>query len=274
MNYLTGGSATILIALLLYFFLPFHHHDEKVDLFADGSLVTTLSLTDLSTHPASQIIQVKLAHEKFADIPFRAVPALDLLSSLFGARLSSQDALAFICSDGYRYVAHQAQLRQDQAYLAYARADQGHFYFRNFIADPKGGKTQEAGPLFLVWQSKNSETLAHTSTASWPFQIVKIEVVPPTKDLAAIPVPRPDAALELRQGYEVYRQRCMSCHGSSEEIAPSIFIMAKTVQKQGKHWLGEWTKNPQALKPGAKMPALALESKHLEEVYQYLQFIP
>jgi cytochrome c oxidase subunit II len=94
---------------------------------------------------------------------------------------------------------------------------------------------------------------------------------------------RPPATALARQGERTFvSSQCASCHtirGTSARgtvgpdlthVASRTTLAADTIPN-GAYWLRRWIRNPQAIKPGNKMPDLGIRGHSLDEVVAYLK---
>ena len=94
---------------------------------------------------------------------------------------------------------------------------------------------------------------------------------------------RPPVTAAQRAGYRDFmNDQCASCHtiaGTPAQgtIGPDLTHLATRVGLAGEeipntpHWLRAWIRNPQAIKPGARMPDLGLDRTQLTDVVSYLE---
>lgn len=72
-------------------------------------------------------------------------------------------------------------------------------------------------------------------------------------------------------GEALFQARCVACHGQGgrgSSVAPDI---SKVGSSREATWLSRWLKNPEAVKPGAKMPPLGLSDQEIQALVAYLQ---
>jgi cytochrome c oxidase subunit II len=95
--------------------------------------------------------------------------------------------------------------------------------------------------------------------------------------------PATDAGAEQRRGLDVFMQSpCVTCHTirgtqAGARVGPDLthvasrsYIAAGTLQNTHDN-LRNWVRNPQTVKPGNQMPAMALSDEELDAVVAYLQ---
>jgi cytochrome c2 len=81
-------------------------------------------------------------------------------------------------------------------------------------------------------------------------------------------------AMEVKKGNEVFSQSgCLKCHKIGDEggtIGPDL---SKIGQKMTIAQLTAWIKNPQAVKPDAKMPAQNIADEDMKNLTMYLSML-
>lgn len=85
-------------------------------------------------------------------------------------------------------------------------------------------------------------------------------VAAPSKVRAQAPVPQP----------VIFRQLCIACHalkGQGGRIGPALDLVGR---KYTPVYLKKWLTDPQAVKPGTKMPKLPLSKDNLKKLVAYL----
>ncbi|WP_159887222.1 cytochrome c oxidase subunit II [Paenibacillus puerhi] len=91
------------------------------------------------------------------------------------------------------------------------------------------------------------------------------------KTPAAIPA-------EAKAGEQLFKDNCLSCHAVNAQglgAGPNLNGFASREKVAGilphdDELLKEWIKDPQSIKPGAKMPAFALKDQELNDLVKYL----
>lgn len=75
----------------------------------------------------------------------------------------------------------------------------------------------------------------------------------------------------LARGIQVVHSKgCMACHsinGMGGNSAPALNGVA---ERYGEEWLKEWLANPQAVRPGSRMPNFRFSDEELDAVVRYL----
>ncbi|MBA4495453.1 cytochrome c oxidase subunit II [Paenactinomyces guangxiensis] len=90
--------------------------------------------------------------------------------------------------------------------------------------------------------------------------------------------PQPITTSAQKEGEEIFRQNCIGCHAGANAkiLGPDLskFGTRDTIAgilPHNKESLKQWLKNPEAVKPGAKMPKIDyLEDKELDALMDYL----
>lgn len=88
--------------------------------------------------------------------------------------------------------------------------------------------------------------------------------------------PEAPATASAQEGQELFKQNCMSCHAVGKEggpVAPNLTDFADRKMIAGtldhnKENLIKWITNPDAVKPGANMPARGMNKNLTDEQIQ------
>jgi cytochrome c oxidase subunit 2 len=95
------------------------------------------------------------------------------------------------------------------------------------------------------------------------------------------PAPAPTSAAAIRGRADVMNDQCASCHfiagtpargfigPALTHLASRSTLAANTIPKTPA-WLARWIRNPQAIKPGDRMPDLGLAQHQISDIVAYL----
>jgi cytochrome c oxidase subunit 2 len=162
----------------------------------------------------------------------------------------------------------------------------------SFWVPALGGKTDTIpGQTNLTWLQANAPGTYRgqcTEFCGWQHAHMGLLVVAESpaefrlwKDAQIRPAP-PPASPQIASGRDTFEYRCGACHtvrGSKAggSVAPDLtHLMSRTTLAAATlpHTIGSlsgWIANPQAIKPGARMPAMEVSGPELERIRTYLQ---
>lgn len=205
---------------------------------------------------------------------YRAVPLLTLLSELPSD--SRSDTLESRAADGF--------VAQIPLSLVKAAATGGAVPW--IAVEPPGqpwpnlpGKTESAGPFYLVWQNPERSGVA---TEQWPYHLASLETVESPAhrwpQLATDPSLPPNAP--ARKGELVYVANCLPCHrlngGGAGEMGPDLGLPMNVTEYLTARGLRGIVRDPRAVRtwPLQQMPGFsadALPDSDLDALIAYLQ---
>lgn len=267
----------VVVVSSLYFVMT--RQDEGyslIEFLHEGRAIKQVYLAELIAKIPVQGLLVRDPHVRDRELGFKVFTAEALLTHIYGERLLHYQALEISCSDGYRVVIPRNDLERGDGYFAFARQEGGSFTLINHLANPHHPRRQELGPLYLVWDSVRHPELGSVTSAAWPFQIVRFDLLDQLPGAQTIPPPSRDATSEVKQGYELYRRYCLNCHNSLDADSapnqiPSLRQLVQAVNEKGFTWFHQWVNNPASLKPGAKMPPVNLAIPELNDIIRYMK---
>ncbi len=128
-----------------------------------------------------------------------------------------------------------------------------------------------------VYLGKCAE-LCGTSHALMDFKVISLspdkfdQWVQDMKEPAVIPD-------DAKDGEAIFKAQCIACHAVDSDkrgLGPNLNNFANREKVAGfrpntEEWIKQWLNNPEAVKPGAKMPALGLSEPELDALTKYLQ---
>lgn len=195
------------------------------------------------------------ARDAEARVTYVGIPLRAVLERYFADDWSGfQGDIHFLARDRYLAAIAAERARSKDAYLTFARADGGPFVIDNRLQNEAD---VPLGPFYLVWDNLRQPELRKDSAYGWPYQVVEILLVPVSAYESVLPK---NASPEVRRGFADYKQYCMSCHhigGIGGRKAEAD--MKRLVAGKSDEVLWRWIDDPQAAKPGTRMPALNVE---------------
>lgn len=210
---------------------------------------------DLGTQAVDITVIEPHARDAEARVTYVGIPLRAVLERYFADDWPGfQGDIHFLARDRYLATIAADRARGKDAYLTFARADGGLFVIDNRLQNEAD---VPLGPFYLVWDNIRQPELRKDSAYGWPYQVVAIRLVPVSAYEALLPE---SASPDVRRGFAAYKQYCMSCHhigGIGGRKAEAD--MKQLVAGKSDDMLWRWIDDPQATKPGTRMPALNVE---------------
>lgn len=229
---------------------------------------TTYAPASLLGMPAATSVTIPNDVAYKREMSFRAVPAASLLGGV-----APDDTLRFVASDGFVATIPAALLLARGGAVAYLAIEPDDAPWPPL--KPEGGAS--AGPFYLVWLNPER---AHVTPEQWPYQIARIEDVPPLLKRYPMLAPAASAHDTVRRGYAVFEKNCSVCHtlnlGGDATVGPDLNVPYNPTEYMRIDALRRLIRNPQALRrwPAAKMPAFEprlLSDRDLTDLLAYLR---
>lgn len=229
---------------------------------------TTYAPASLLGMPAATSVTIPNDVAYKREMSFRAVPAASLLGGV-----APDDTLRFVASDGFVATIPAALLLARGGAVAYLAIEPDDAPWPPL--KPEGGAS--AGPFYLVWLNPER---AHVTPEQWPYQIARIEDVPPLLKRYPMLAPAASAHDTVRRGYAVFEKNCSVCHtlnlGGDAIVGPDLNVPYNPTEYMRIDALRRLIRNPQALRrwPAAKMPAFEprlLSDRDLTDLLAYLR---
>ncbi len=229
---------------------------------------TTYAPASLLGMPAATSVAIPNDVAYKREMSFRAVPAASLLGGV-----APDDTLRFVASDGFVATIPAALLLARGGAVAYLAIEPDDAPWPPL--KPEGGAS--AGPFYLVWLNPER---ADVTPEQWPYQIARIEDVPPLLKRYPMLAPAASAHDTVRRGYAVFEKNCSVCHtlnlGGDATVGPDLNVPYNPTEYMRIDALRRLIRNPQALRrwPAAKMPAFEprlLSDRDLTDLLAYLR---
>ena len=231
-----------------------------------GGRMATYAPAALLALPAATNVAIPgdVAYKR--DMSFRAIPVAALL-----AGVGPDETIRFVANDGFVANLPAAPLlargNGAVAYLAIEPPDAPW-------PPLKSDESATAGPFYLVWVHPE---LGGIHDEQWPYQIARIESVPPL--VKRFPVLAPASGLSaqdpIRHGFAAYEKHCSVCH-TDATIGPDLNVPYNPTEYLRVDALRRLIRDPQTLRrwPAAKMPkfpATTLSDRELTDLLAYLR---
>lgn len=201
---------------------------------------------------------------------------VEFLDANFKNEWRTYDGILFTALDGYRSDISVAKILKYNPLLAFSFKDSKQAF--SFDNKAQNEKDVDLGPFYLVWDNINNPELLREGAHGWPYQVAVVEPIMYGQYYAkAFPIKNPTA--QQKQGFELFKIHCISCHSVSGEEGgakgPVLYPNPAVISKGFKSFR-KWTQGPSLVKPGTTMPPLNvnLTKKEKDEVtkliYSYL----
>ena len=229
---------------------------------------TTYAPASLLGMPAATTVNVPNDVAYKRDMSFRAIPAASLLGGV-----APDDTLRFVASDGFVATLPASLLLARSGAIAYLAVEPTDAAWPALKADSPAS----AGPFYLVWLNPERGGI---TPEQWPYQVARIEDVPPLLKRYPMLAPGPSAHDAARRGYAVFEKNCSVCHtlnlGGDATVGPDLNVPYNPTEYMRVDALRRLIRNPQSLRrwPAAKMPAFEtklLSDRDLTDLLAYLR---
>lgn len=205
---------------------------------------------------------------------YRAVPASVLL-----AGLPREDSVRFTSADGFAASIPAGLLlaATEDAPRAYVAIEPASAPWPPL----KAGAKETAGPFYLVWLRTDRGRI---SPEQWPYQIARIDDVPPAAVRFAGLVPASTVAANdpIRRGFGVFSTSCLPCHTlnllGDAHVGPDLNVPYSPTEYMREDYLRLLVRNPKGVRTWAdsKMPGFdvdALSARELDDLLAYLYYM-
>jgi mono/diheme cytochrome c family protein len=238
-----------------------------------------LRLDQVRKDIGSKAVKIKVMepHMKCGEVnctvTYVGIPLVKLMQYYFpGTWEGFNGFIHFYASDGYLASVNANKARKQDAYLTFERADGKPFIIDNETQNEKG---LPLGPFYLVWDNLRNKDLQKLGAYGWPYQVVRIELLPASAYDKLLPA---DTTTAARAGFEDWKTYCMDCHqidgvgGMKYPVDLRQLVKGKTRDE-----LRAWISTPSSLRPGTTMPPLNVylgdqeRSQVIERIIDYLE---
>lgn len=229
---------------------------------------TTYAPASLLGMPAATTVKVPNDVAYKRDMSFRAVPVASLLGGV-----APDDTLRFVASDGFVATIPASLLLPRSGAIAYLAVEPADAPWPPLKPDSPAS----AGPFYLVWLNPERGGI---TPEQWPYQVARIEDVPPLLKRYPMLAPAASAHDAVRRGYAVFEKNCSVCHtlnlGGDATVGPDLNVPYNPTEYMRVDALRRLIRNPQSLRrwPAAKMPAFEtklLSDRDLTDLLAYLR---
>jgi len=238
-----------------------------------GKVVKAASITELSELVKPRDITIWEPHEK-KEVTFKAFPAAELLSAIFGDAWKKSEEALFTCSDGFQPSIPLTEFSAHQGYLAFARNDDPDFS----ISSPAEHDKVSVGPLYLIWENiKDADIRKQGTIPGWPYQVTTIDLIQFADRFPKLSPPAGSSASAVH-GFLEFRKRCLSCHtmnGEGGAKGVELNYPANPTEYWKPDWLKKWITDPASVRINSGMHAFTQDNPHWEKdrdsVIEYLK---
>ncbi len=208
-------------------------------------------------------------------VEYVGYPVVEVMAWLFGSDWQNRGgAVEYRALDGYVSRIPVGRFLQDDAWLAFARADDAPFTVDNIRQNQVD---VPLGPYYLVWDNISRPALLAEGGRNWPYQVQEVNLVAPSEE-ALLP-----EGLDPRfhEGAGLAREYCLNCHKvngfGGEKFVDDLAVLIKGYSREP---FLRVVLTPALEQPGATMPAI---SEHLPEterlriageIFDYLKAVP
>jgi len=235
-----------------------------------GKEIKSIQISDLMKQATS--IKV-FEHLNDSEETYQAVPFRELIESIYGPEWrEAGDELLFTCTDGYQPSIPLEIFKSNKSFLALGKAG-GQFQ----ITKPDDNKIVTLGPSYLIWENLKNLEIREKAGSIWPYQVVAVDLIK-FRDKFGKMSPPADASPSVRDGFLIFREKCMSCHKMNDEGAPNGLELNRPVPKihfYNPKWFSKWIMEPKSLRPETTMPGLISTdpkaAKHIKPLIKYLE---
>jgi mono/diheme cytochrome c family protein len=218
-----------------------------------GKVVKTASVTELSALVSPRDIVIWEPHEK-KEVTFKAFPADELLTKVYGEDWRKSEEALFTCSDGYQPSLPVSEFSAHKGYLAFARADDADFS----VMSPDTHEKVSVGPLFLVWENINDASIRKQGTEpGWPYQVTTVDLIRFVDRFPRL-TPPAGSSVDAQRGFLQFRKRCLSCHtinGDGGAKGVELNYPANPTEYWNADWLKKWITDPHTVRYNSEMHA-------------------
>jgi mono/diheme cytochrome c family protein len=205
-----------------------HHRIATADEILKGSNPTkTLAVFD--------------PHER-RKISFEGLSLKETLDRDFGSAWKSAEVILFHCADGYKSPVPTAKIVAENSLLATRRLDRDSFTVDNH---GQNEKSVPLAPFYLVWDNLDGPYETEDG-AFWPYQVVAIELTSFAEKFPHI-VPSVSASNEVKDGFRLFQQHCLSCHkinGEGGDKGGELNTPVSAFERHPRERLQAWIDNP------------------------------
>jgi len=243
---------------------------EKIIFKLGGKEVKSFDTNDLGR----QAVPTKVfEHLSETEVTYQAVPFRELIESVYGPKWrEAGEELLFTCVDGYQPSIPLSVFKTNRSFLALAKAGEE---FQ--IEKSEDKKIISLGPTYLIWENLKNREIREKAGSIWPYQVVAVDLIR-FKDRFGKMAPHENAPMAAKEGFLVFREKCLSCHKMNGEGAPTGIDLNQPVPKihmYSTKWFAKWIMEPKTLRPDTTMPGLLSAdpnaAKHIKPLLKYLE---
>ncbi|MGB8329230.1 MAG: cytochrome c [Polyangiales bacterium] len=235
--------------------------------------VRSLTADALTRRISSRDVEVFEPYEG-TKVTFSAIPLQQVLDDGYGPSWREQEAMVFICRDGYQSTIPVRRILDHRAFLAIGRPEGEGF---TVLKHEEGQRKRiELGPFYVIWENLHDAQIRTDGDYGWPYQVVRIDLVSFRSRFSEMAPPR-EAATKVVAGFEAFIAHCSQCHainGRGGTIGPELNYPANPSEYMKDDWLRRWIDDPSSMRRAPRMPPLNPElpgrARVIDEIVSYL----
>ena len=241
---------------------------KNLTLKLSGKIVKSIDIEEMKTKKSliNVFDPISKAETKYQGIAFK-----DLLENAYGPGWrNAGEELVFTTEDGYQPSIPLSLFSSNTSFLAFSKDD------GEFSMESEGKKIQLA-PYYLIWENIKNLGIRDKSASIWPYQITGIDLVY-FKEKFGRMAPSENVSIAAKEGFLVFREKCLSCHKMNGEGAESGIDLNQPVPKiliYNKKWFIKWILEPKSIRPNTTMPGListdVKATKNISSLIHYLE---
>ena len=174
--------------------------------------------------------------------------------------------IIFRSKDGYDPLLDMDKVAARKGFLALSNTPSGQGWLK------AGPREIYPGPAYLIWEAPGEHE--ESSGYPWPYQMVKIELVPKAPMLKIL---RPDGLADKEEGAVLFQEHCLKCHGVGHfggTMGPALDVVLSVTGSWKSDFMASFIKDPRAVVPASKMPPMnALSTNSTSRIVDYLKFL-
>ncbi|NDD92427.1 hypothetical protein EBZ37_10115 [bacterium] len=154
--------------------------------------------------------------------------------------------------------------------FAIRRTDQSEFTLLKGDVSPP--KKVSLGPLYLVWENINDQSVRTEGDYGWPFQVDRMELVDFGARFPRL-APPSNASAQAKLGFAAFRIHCLKCHslnGEGGKVGPELNFPKNVTEYWRPGLLKAWILNPASFRYGSAMPAISHALPNRAEVADHV----
>jgi hypothetical protein len=235
-----------------------------------------VSFSEIKKTLKEKVVAVYEPHLPEGVSEFVGFSLIELLDTYLGKNWREADGVLTTALDGYNYDISVSRILKYNPTLVYSFADTKREF--KFDSPGKNFKPISYGPFVVVWDNINFPQIRREGYYDWTWQVVKLDTIQYASYYAnAFPIQ--NATVKQKNGFEYYKNYCISCHSVSGKEGGkkgSVLTSSPVITKRDQALFKRWVLDPKKIMPGGLMPALNAQlteperNEVAELIYEYL----